>query len=90
MRWSEPPIWGMVIGFDGPTMAGQRVLHCENLLEMAAHKDARELNELLHLVRLKIEEIHAALPAMRHASDVDESMVMTRFTTQWEAQAARR
>lgn len=37
MRWSEPPIWGMVIGFDGPTMAGQRVLHCENPLEMAVH-----------------------------------------------------
>ncbi|MEA3393703.1 MAG: hypothetical protein U9R55_03635 [Pseudomonadota bacterium] len=56
----------------------------------AAHKDARELNELLHLVRLKIEEIHVALPAMGHASEVDESVVMARFTTQWEAPAARR
>lgn len=56
----------------------------------AAHKDARELNELLHLVRLKIEEIHVALPAMGHASEVNESVVMARFTTQWEAPAARR
>lgn len=56
----------------------------------AAHKDARELNELLHQVRLKIEEIHAALPAIGRSSDVDEPVIMARFTTQWEAQAARR
>lgn len=56
----------------------------------AAHKDAHELNELLHLVRLKIEEIHAALPVMGHASDVDAPVIMARFTTQLAAQAARR
>lgn len=56
----------------------------------AAHKDARELNELLHQVRLKIEGIHAELPAIGQFSDVDETAIVARLTTQWEAQAAGR
>lgn len=56
----------------------------------AAHNGARELNELLHLVRLKIEDIHAGLPPVDPMSDTDEAVVLARFTTQWETPAARR
>ncbi|PHM18939.1 MAG: hypothetical protein CK604_15190 [Curvibacter sp. PD_MW3] len=56
----------------------------------AAHNNARELNELLHQVRLKIEEIHAELPAIGRFGDVDETAIVARLTTRFEARGAGR
>jgi len=56
----------------------------------AAHNSARELNELLHQVRLKIEEIHAELPVIGRFGDVDETAIVARWTTRFEAQGAGR
>lgn len=48
----------------------------------AAHDGARELNELLHQARLKIELIHAELPtASHHHWDAEDPMAVARFTT---------
>lgn len=51
-----------------------------------AHDDARELNELLHQARVKIELIHAELPtASHHHRDPEDSMALARFTTPFGA-----
>lgn len=47
----------------------------------AAHDGARELNELLHQARLKIELIHAELPAANRHREAEDSMAVARFTT---------
>lgn len=48
----------------------------------AAHDGARELNELLHQARLRIELIHAELPtASHHHRDAEDPMAVARFTT---------
>lgn len=52
----------------------------------AAHDGARELNELLHQARLKIELIHAELPTTsHHHRDAEDSMALARFTTPFGA-----